>query len=157
MARLALSRRGLDEAWRAATLRARRLGLPLALALLGVDDCGALDDAFGHLAGDGALQHLARLLQAKLRPGDAVARFDGEALVLLLPDSTARQGLQVVRRLQREIASEACRFEGRQAFLTFSAGVTELAGEDDLEAAAARAGEAMRRARRAGASRVEVR
>ena len=152
----ALNRRGLDEAWRVASQRAARLGQPLSLALLDVDDFKRLNDALGHLAGDGALQHLARLLKARLRPGDSVARFGGEEFVLLLPDSAGPQAAAVMQRMQRELTSDVYLFENRQVFLTFSAGVAEMRSDETFDAVVARADEAMYRAKRAGKNCVQT-
>ena len=146
----ALNRRGLDDAWAAARLQARRLRQPLSLALLDIDDFKRLNDAFGHLAGDGALQHLARLLQSRLRPNDSVARWGGEEFILLLPGSDATHATQVMQRLQRELTREIYLHENQQVFLTFSAGVSELCGDESFEAVVARADEAMYHAKRAG-------
>lgn len=146
----ALNRRGLDQAWVAARVQAQRSGQPLSIALLDIDDFKLLNDAFGHLAGDGALQHLARLLQSRLRPHDSVARWGGEEFVLLLPGSDASHAVQVMQRLQRELTREIYLHENRQLFLTFSAGVAELRGDETFEAVVSRADEAMYLAKRAG-------
>lgn len=146
----ALNRRGLDDAWIAARRQAQRSGQPLSLALLDIDDFKRLNDAFGHLVGDGALQHLARLLQSRLRPHDSVARWGGEEFVLLLPGSDATHAVQVMQRLQRELTREIYLHENRQVFLTFSAGVAELRGDEPFEAVVSRADEAMYHAKRAG-------
>lgn len=166
-------RRDLHAAWRAALARARRLEQPLALVLLGVRDASDVQDSPGVQdalgardapgsagPGDGARRRLARLLQARLRPGDRVVRFGREAFVLLLAGIDARGALPVMRRLQRELASEMGLSEQVPAPLTLWAGVTGLAGGDEpaggdeLAGALARAHAALRQAMRAGDGRV---
>src|SRR3546814_13886494 len=57
---------------------------PLAVAMIDVDPFKAYNDALGHPAADVALQDLARLLMANVRPGDTVYRFGGEALGVVM-------------------------------------------------------------------------
>lgn len=151
-----LNRQGLAQVWQKTMQRAHRLEQPLAVALLDIDDYRALNDAFGHLAADGAIQHLARLLQARLRPGDSVGHFGGEEFVLLLPGSSARSAADVMQRLQLELARDAYLFESTQVTLTFSAGVTEWQRDEDFACVLERADDAMHRAKRTSRNAVAV-
>jgi diguanylate cyclase (GGDEF)-like protein len=56
---------------------------PLSLVLLDIDDFKSLNDRYGHAAGDGVLEQLARLLAGRARPSDVVARYGGEEFALL--------------------------------------------------------------------------
>lgn len=74
--------------------RAKRYGTPLSLLLLDVDHFKSYNDAFGHPAGDEALQCVAHLLQTNTRTSDLVARHGGEEFAILLPQ-TDREGALV--------------------------------------------------------------
>jgi diguanylate cyclase (GGDEF)-like protein len=73
----------LETEW----LRASREKSPVSLLLVDVDQFKAYNDIYGHQAGDGCLRTIAKsIASAARRPGDLVARYGGEELVVLLPD-----------------------------------------------------------------------
>lgn len=71
--------------------------------MIDIDNFKQLNDRYGHLAGDDALKHLVAIAQEKLRPTDVVARFGGEEFVVLMPETSIVQALDIIRRLQREL------------------------------------------------------
>jgi len=70
------------------------------IALIDIDHFKQINDQFGHDVGDAVLVDLARTLGAGLRAYDICARWGGEEFMLLLPETTAETGLEIVRRLQ---------------------------------------------------------
>ncbi|MFM1990309.1 MAG: hypothetical protein RJA99_3266 [Pseudomonadota bacterium] len=150
------NRAGLERAFERAMSDLRRTGDPLAIALLDIDDFKKVNDALGHQAGDGALRHLARLLQSKVRPGDTVARYGGEEFVILLPGMTDVQSRELLVRVQRELTREVYLYDTRQLFITFSAGTTRIDLQDSLESAIVRADDAMYQSKNAGKNCVSI-
>ncbi len=150
------NRAGLEDAFDRATIGLRANGDPLAIALLDIDDFKKVNDALGHQAGDGALRHLAGLLQAKVRPGDTVARYGGEEFVILLPGMTVAQAREMLVRVQRELTRAVYLYGSQQIFITFSAGTTQVDPQDGLGAALGRADEAMYQAKHAGKNCVAI-
>jgi diguanylate cyclase len=88
-----------------------------------------------------------------LRPGDVVARYGGEEFVLLLPSTELEEARQVIGRLQRALSSSLFMHDGKDVFITFSAGVTLYRTNESLEAALTRADEALYEAKRTGKNR----
>ena len=86
--------------------RSKREESPAALLMLDLDHFKAVNDKYGHLAGDGVLRTVADALKAELRDYDAVGRFGGEEFVVLLPDTDTARSIVVAQRL-REAVSEA--------------------------------------------------
>ncbi len=125
----------------------------LAIGLLDIDNFKKLNDTLGHAAGDEALKGLATRVKTSLRPGDHVARYGGEEFVVLLPATPVDEAQQVLTRLQREMTAALFMHEGREVFVTFSAGVTEWHPGETLEAALERADEALYEAKRTGKNR----
>lgn len=78
---------------------ARRYGRTLTLLLLDLDHFKDINDRFGHLAGDRALQGLATLLSNTVRRSDFVARVGGDEFAILLPDTAPEDGSRLGRRL----------------------------------------------------------
>jgi diguanylate cyclase (GGDEF)-like protein len=99
------NRRRFDELYAVEWQRARRNGSPLSLALLDIDCFKQYNDHYGHPAGDRALRAVARTAAACVqRPADLAARYGGEELVLLLPDTDAAQARHVAEGLWTAIA-----------------------------------------------------
>jgi len=151
----ALNRRGLDEAFRVESARARRYGSQISFLLIDVDDFKKVNDSLGHLGGDRALVHLAQTLYATLRPTDLLVRLGGEEFGVLLPSTALAEALLVAERLQRELARRTLEYEGRLCPLTFSGGVAQWRATESLEQWIERADAAMYRAKRAGKNRIE--
>ena len=147
------NRRGLTTAFATEQAKQERDGSMLALALLDVDDFKKLNDSLGHQAGDIALQSLAARVSESLRPGDMVARYGGEEFVLMLPRTPLDEAQQVLMRLQRALSASLFMHEGKNVFVTFSAGVTLYRPGERLEDALDRADEALYVAKHTGKNR----
>lgn len=108
--------------------RAQRAGTTLSLVMLDVDKFKNYNDHYGHLAGDDCLRTLAlALAKTGRRAGELVARYGGEEFVVLLPDTSAPEALEVARGIQREVWSLALpHAEMPLGIVTFSLGVASL-------------------------------
>ena len=148
------NRRGLAQVFDAECARLQREGGPgLAIGLIDIDNFKKLNDTLGHAAGDEALKTLAAQVQARLRPTDHLARFGGEEFVVLIPGTVAAEAQLALTRLQRNLSEALFLHEGREVFVTFSAGVTAWQPGESLENALARADTAMYEAKRTGKNR----
>jgi len=85
--------------------RAVRTHTPLAVALIDIDHFKAVNDSFGHLAGDKALREVARTLTIFLREYDLVGRFGGEEFALLLPKAKAVDAYRIAERIRAHISA----------------------------------------------------
>ncbi|MDP3611142.1 MAG: GGDEF domain-containing protein, partial [Rubrivivax sp.] len=148
------NRRGLMQAFEAESAQSRRQGgSALAVGLIDIDNFKKLNDSLGHAAGDQALKALAAGVRERLRPQDHLARFGGEEFVVLLPGSDVEEARQVLTRLQRNLSEALFLHEGREVFVTFSAGVTAWKTGEDLQPALERADQALYEAKRTGKNR----
>ena len=102
------NRRRFDEVYEREWQRACQSGKPLSLALLDIDAFKQFNDRYGHPAGDRALRSVARTTGAAMhRPGDLAARYGGEELLLLMPETDAQSAHAVAEALRAAIASLA--------------------------------------------------
>ena len=150
------NRRGMMRAFEAEQARVERQGSLLAIGLLDVDNFKKLNDQLGHQTGDEALKFLARRVSECLRPVDVVARYGGEEFVVMLPDTPADEGQQVLTRLQRTLSAEFFTHDEHKVFITFSAGVTAYRPGEPIEAALERADIGLYEAKRTGKNRTCV-
>ena len=98
------NRRRFDALFQVEWMAARKNGSALSLALLDIDCFKQFNDQYGHPAGDRVLRAVARTAASFVRrPGDLVARYGGEELVMLLPDTGAPQAHALLAALTRAI------------------------------------------------------
>jgi diguanylate cyclase len=147
------NRRGLMQAFEIERARLERSGGSLSIGLLDIDNFKRLNDELGHSAGDEALKSLAALVSKTLRPTDRVARYGGEEFVVLLPETQADEGEQVLTRLQRSLTGGLFMHKDKQVFVTFSAGVTAYRRDERIEDSLERADQALYEAKRTGKNR----
>ena len=150
----ALNRKGLEEALNRELAVVRRNESALCVALLDIDNFKKINDERGHSTGDEALAHLAKVARNCMRPQDTLARYGGEEFVVLLPDTALENGIEAMVRLQRELTRQFFLAGTEKLLITFSAGVAQLAPDEEGEAALKRADKAMYMAKRAGKNRV---
>jgi len=130
---------------------------PATLVYLDLDRFKALNDTLGHVAGDGALRHVAGILQGAVRDQDLAARIGGEEFAVWMPSTPLSRGLEVAERIRQAIESTVWRWNGTPYPLTASCGVAgfpeTVADVNNLQGAA---DAALYRAKRAGRNRVEM-
>jgi diguanylate cyclase (GGDEF)-like protein len=102
------NRRRFDEVYEQEWQRSCQSGRPLSLALLDIDAFKQFNDRYGHPAGDRALRSVARTTGAAMhRPGDLAARYGGEELLLLMPETDAQSAHAIAEGLRAAIAGLA--------------------------------------------------
>ncbi len=151
------NRTGFAEAATVALAAAARDGRPVAGAMLDIDFFKAINDGWGHGAGDVVLRDVAAAMRAVLRPGDLLARVGGEEFALLLPGVDARGAGPLLERLRAAAASVPHPGAPGQR-ITLSAGVAmvEGTGLEALETGLHNADGALYAAKAAGRNRVMV-
>ncbi|WP_306393121.1 diguanylate cyclase [Telluria beijingensis] len=130
------NRRRFDEMYALEWQRARRSGRPLSLALLDIDAFKQFNDRYGHPAGDRALRSVARVAGAAMRrPGDLAARYGGEELLLLMPETDVGDALRVAEAVRESVAALNIAHEASSVapLLTVSIGGATLVAADGDE------------------------
>ncbi|RJX22147.1 MAG: GGDEF domain-containing protein, partial [Desulfobulbus sp.] len=102
-----MNRRALFDQATPLFQQAERTRSPLAVLFADLDKFKAVNDSFGHSAGDQVLRDFAAILRDSVRRYDVVARLGGDEFVLLLPDSTLALAEQTARRIQQAVSEYA--------------------------------------------------
>jgi len=112
--------------------RARRTAESFSLMLLDLDDFKIINDEYGHLAGDRALQEVAKVLLQSTRPYDTCIRYGGDEFVILLPSCDRHEAEDRCLELQRAVAGLSLRApDGREIPLRVSAGASVFPEDGD--------------------------
>ena len=138
-----LNRRGFERELNRARSYVERYGGNAALIYLDLDGFKPVNDQHGHAAGDAVLATVAATLLAAVRVSDAVARIGGDEFAVLLWNLSADAAQKKALELEHLLAATRVSWDGGSLPVGASAGLAELAPEQDLAALMARADAAM--------------
>lgn len=137
---------------------AQRIVEPAAVAgcvaVFDIDHFKAVNDRFGHDAGDKVLQAFARMARGVMREGDVVARLGGEEFGILFPDTGIEQAHCLCERLRTTLAATKLRQGPAIVELTVSAGIATIDGNDSAAAVLRAADRALYAAKAEGRDRL---
>ena len=149
------NRRAMQELIGYAEQRLRRFPGPLSFLMCDLDRFKAVNDAFGHAAGDAVLQRVSRGLTDCVRSADVVSRWGGEEFLVMLVDTDQPEAVRVAQRMCREVEQHpAVLPDGTPLWVTMSVGVATLLPGEATERAIARADAALYRGKGEGGNRV---
>ncbi len=149
-----LNRRGMDESLDREIANALRRETPLCVALLDLDDFKRINDTHGHATGDEVLVHLVQVIRETLRKLDVIARFGGEEFVILMPETSPQDAVQIITRVQRELTKRIFMHESQRLLITFSAGVAVYEPGESQAELLKRTDVALYKAKNAGKNRI---
>lgn len=132
---------------------------PLSLVLCDLDHFKQINDQWGHAAGDEVLRFFGNLLMGRLRASDQVGRIGGEEFLLVLPETAAREAVNVAQSLRKslEVAEIAIEASSQPISVSCCFGVAEFSERDaNGGSLLARADVALYQAKAAGRNRVEL-
>jgi diguanylate cyclase (GGDEF)-like protein/PAS domain S-box-containing protein len=150
------NRRAFFEAAELELERRKHATRPTAMIMFDADHFKAVNDKFGHPAGDAVLRHLASALSATFRDVDVVARVGGEEFAVLLPSTGLAAAAAVANRLRALVEATPVLVDGESIGFTVSAGVAEMDdGISSLDGLMKRADQALYAAKARGRNRVD--
>jgi diguanylate cyclase (GGDEF)-like protein len=97
------NRRYFEERLQEEFNRARRYRSPLSLVMMDIDHFKRINDTYGHPFGDEVLRAVAQVTRARLREVDLLARYGGEELIALLPETSPPDALRACERVREAI------------------------------------------------------
>jgi len=114
--------------------RCRRLRTTVSVIMLDLDGFKAVNDSYGHEAGDVVLKRVAGLLAGRLRASDVASRYGGEEFLLVLPDTSLADATVVAEEVRQRIQDSPIRYEDKQIGVRASFGVAVLEPWQELAA-----------------------
>lgn len=148
------NRRGLFAAMKPLIYLARRNRHPVGVMMADLDNFKAVNDTYGHLAGDRVLVSVANSIRSRLRASDVLGRFGGEEFLMLLTPVDPEHLARIAEEIRRDI--EEIADGGLRVTLSIGAAYSTLGTdvENELQRLIARADQALYEAKRAGKNRV---
>jgi diguanylate cyclase (GGDEF)-like protein len=144
------NRRRFERELARAVSQSNRHGTPAAVLYIDLNGLKRVNDRHGHLAGDAALIHVARLLQNLIRGTDVVARIGGDEFGLILDHLDHNSAIDTAERISRCIATSPLDLGGTQVRLDAAIGVATILQGDSAADVMSRADRNMYRAKSEG-------
>ena len=151
------NRRGFDVVLASHLAGARNGGLPLSLIIADIDHFKAINDRYGHPAGDDVLKWFARVLSSNVKGRDTVARYGGEEFAIVLPATAIDNAFKVASQIKAQLEAQFWQKPGAPNTMlrvTASFGVAQLEPAEGTSALVARADAKLYEAKQAGRNRV---
>jgi len=144
----------LGEEWS----RRDRYETPLSIACFDLDRFKAINDTLGHAAGDLVLRRFGVIVRDVVRGSDLPCRFGGEEFAVLFPNTAAASARIVAERIRRTLERTRFEIDGKDFWVTVSAGVADAGATEGLEPGKllARADQALYAAKAGGRNRVRI-
>ena len=146
------NRRALDRLLANEYARSLRTRSPMGVLMADVDHFKAYNDQYGHVAGDQALQAVAKAIESEARAYDHVARYGGEEFVVVLPDTQLADVRIVAERIRLAVSA----LMHLQSPITISLGIAMANAEGSPTELIHRADQALYQAKQSGRNQVQT-
>lgn len=148
------NRRSISATLREQAALCRRLRLPLSVAYIDLDHFKRINDEYGHLAGDRALQLFAEQAQGAIRETDVLGRYGGEEFLLIMLGTPLHDANGPLERIRNRVAAFDWSAIDPEVHLTITIGATQYAPGEAVEDMMRRADMALYLGKEAGRDRV---
>lgn len=127
------NRRAFDDGLRQAVAQLERSGQPLSLLIIDVDRFKRYNDDYGHVAGDACLKAIAAVVAGAARDGDLAARYGGEEMCLMLPNTDLGAARRIAAEICRRVQDLSMRHERNLPWkvASVSIGVATIGGSSE--------------------------
>jgi|HubBroStandDraft_6_1064221.scaffolds.fasta_scaffold37445_3 diguanylate cyclase (GGDEF)-like protein len=152
------NRRAIDDWANRQLSGAQRYGFSFLVVLADLDHFKAVNDTYGHEAGDSVLRKFSEILKANSRRSDMCGRIGGEEFLLILTHTTQENAKGVIERIRRQLETTKFDFGGGSLTVTASFGLAGFEGAQpaDFNRLVIQADAALYSAKRTGRNRMEI-
>lgn len=123
------NRRYFEETLEREIARCNRYSRALSLIIFDIDHFKAVNDTYGHLAGDYVLKHLASTVKTRIRREDVLCRYGGEEFAILLPEVDTKGAVVLAEKTRKLIEKHKFEFDKQTMPVTISLGVSSLSAD----------------------------
>ncbi|MEB2308884.1 MAG: diguanylate cyclase [Candidatus Brocadiaceae bacterium] len=155
----AYNRRFFDEMLKKQIALAKRRSESLGLVIADLDHFKNINDTYGHMTGDRALQQIASMMKNSIRSSDVLARYGGEEFIIIMPSIDITNTLKKAESLRQQVESFQFQIDpvGRSPQITISIGVASFPDHGiDYDSLISAADLALYKAKKNGRNRVET-
>ncbi|MBS1798899.1 MAG: GGDEF domain-containing protein [Acidobacteria bacterium] len=131
--------------------RAQEIKAPLSIMMIDVDGFKSINDCYGHIGGDIALEAIARAIRTPLRREDILARYGGEEFIVLLPETALDEACEIAEHIRCSVATTPVAIQEEAIAVTVSIGLSSV--EQGFAHMIDRADAALYEAKRGGRNR----
>ncbi|MGE5841144.1 MAG: GGDEF domain-containing protein, partial [Deltaproteobacteria bacterium] len=117
------NRRYLVRALEAEFIRSIRYNRNFSVLLFDIDDFKQINDRYGHGCGDAVLIRLASVMRGCLRNSDMVARYGGDEIAVLLPETDKSKAMDIAEKLRSAIEGTCFEWKGEALSVTSTIGI----------------------------------
>jgi diguanylate cyclase (GGDEF)-like protein len=136
--------------------RSRRYGGTISMIMADIDNLKAINDAYGHRAGDKAIRETSRRIKECIRQIDLAARYGGDEFGVILPNTTLEEAVLVSQRIVDAVAASSVSWQGIHVPLSISIGVGQYGADANPEDITSRSDRALYSAKQSGKNTVWV-
>lgn len=148
------NRRALDEFLAIKEAEYERYGHNFSIVLFDLDHFKAVNDDFGHDAGDAILTAFAKILKKEARSVDIVGRYGGEEFLAILSETTTKGGVIFAQKVRKHVEAARFMYKGDRIDVTVSSGVSERAKHTSVKNVINSADEYLYKAKKDGRNQV---
>jgi len=149
------NRRYMEEALKQEHSRAIREGHIISVVMLDMDDLKKINDEFGHIVGDKALQILGEHLRSLTRVEDIACRYGGDEFLIILHNMPARDAYKRAEEWRVNLEEKKIPYDNKGIAITFTAGIASFpAGKKSVEEIIVAADNALYKAKMQGRNKV---
>jgi len=150
------NRMAFDERITLEINRCKRNNENICIAMWDLDHFKKVNDTYGHDAGDRVLKLLAKIISTRVRKVDMFSRIGGEEFVLLMPDTSLENALNLNNQLRDSLANSGFHYDGAPCPITASVGIARIEEYDNSESVMRKADEALYKSKREGRNRCTI-
>ena len=148
------NKRALDEFMEIKEAEFKRYGHNFSVVMFDLDHFKAVNDNYGHEAGDAVLSAFAKILKKEARSVDVVGRFGGEEFLALLSETDTKGGVVFAQKVRKHVEKAKFMYKGQRINVTVSCGVSERSKHISLQATVNSADEYLYKAKKDGRNQV---